>query len=265
MPIAFITGGSSGIGQALAEHYLQSGWRVALVARRLPPMQDWWHATQTRLGLEADTCLLMTGDVDRAEDMMACAAQCQAHWGLPDLVLANAGISLGVDSAHAEDLPVFAQVMQTNVMGVLHTVHPFVTPMRLRGSGHLVVVASVAGIRGLPGHAAYCASKAAAIAYAESLRGELKGTGVRVTTLAPGYVATPLTSRNRYPMPFLLSAPAFAKRAARAIATRDGLVVVPWPMAWVARLLRVLPDAWFDRALKGQPRKHRARDRQENQ
>ena len=118
-------------------------------------------------------------------------------------------------------------------------------------------IASVAGVRGLPGHAAYCASKAAAIACCESLRGELRGSGVRVTAIAPGYVATPLTARNRYRMPFLMQPDAFARQTLRAIDAGVSYRVIPWPMAVVAALLRLLPDAVFDRLLRGRPRKHR--------
>jgi short-subunit dehydrogenase len=132
--------------------------------------------------------------------------------------------------------------------------------MQARGSGQLVGRASVAGIRGLPGHAAYCASKAATISYCESLRGELRASGVQVITIAPGYIATPLTARNRYPMPFLMSAEAFAQLALRCIDRGVRYRVIPWPMGIVAKILKVLPDALFDRLLKGQPRKHRHKD-----
>ena len=189
--------------------------------------------------------------------MQTLARSCIDDWGLPDVVVANAGISMGVDLADAQDLPVFAQVMATNVQGLVNTFQPFIAPMRARGHGRLVGVTSVAGVRGLPGHAAYCASKAAAIAACESLRGELAPHGVQVITLAPGYVATPLTARNRHPMPFLMSAEAFARQALRAIDAGARFRVIPGPMAWVARLLRVLPPAWFDRLLARQPRKHR--------
>jgi len=132
-----------------------------------------------------------------------------------------------------------------------------VQPMAQRGSGRLVGIASVAGIRGLPGHGGYCASKAAVISYCESLRGELRGSGVKVVTISPGYVDTPLTRQNRYGMPFLMTPEAFADQAFRTIASGRSYSVIPWQMGVVAKLLRVLPDAVFDRALAGRPRKHR--------
>ena len=182
---------------------------------------------------------------------------CLAQQGVPDVVIASAGISIGVDTAERGDLQVMARIFATNSLGLAASFQPFIGPMRQRGSGTLVGIASVAGIRGLPGHGAYCASKAAVISYCESLRGELRGSGVRVVTLLPGYVDTPLTRGNRYPMPFLMAPEAFARRAQRVIAAGASYRVIPWPMGVAARLLRLLPNALFDRLLAGRPRKAR--------
>ncbi len=251
--LVFITGASSGIGQALALRYAQAGWRLALVARRSEAMQAWAAEHQ----LAPERCAIYAADVADNASIATAAQACIAAQGLPDVVIANAGISLGVDTAHAEDLAVMQQVYATNVFGMAATFQPFILPMRERRSGTLVGVASVAGVRGLPGHAAYCSSKAAVVSFCESLRGECRGTGVRVVTVAPGYVATPLTSKNRYPMPFLMQPEAFAERAFKAIEAGTSYRVIPWQMAWVAGLLRLLPNALFDRAFAGQPRKHR--------
>lgn len=252
-PLVFITGASSGIGQALAEQYAQRGWRLALVARRVEPMQAWVHAQ----GLAPERCALYAADVADTDAIVSAGQACIAHMGLPDVVIANAGISLGVDTAQREDLDVMARTFATNVLGMAATFHPFITPMAQRGTGNLVGIASVAGVRGLPGHGAYCASKAAVVRYCESLRGELRASGVRVVTLSPGYIATPLTSRNRYAMPFLLQPADFAARAVRAIDAGVRHRVIPWPMGIVASLLHVLPGPWFDRLLAGRARKHR--------
>lgn len=257
-PLVLITGASSGIGQALAQAYLERGWRVALLARRTDALPQWLHSLPLALST-GQTCIL-GADVGDADSMVSAAQQCIAALGLPDVVIANAGISLGVDTAEREDLDVFSQLLCTNTLGVAHTFHPFIRAMQARGHGKLVGIASVAGIRGLPGHAAYCASKAAVISYCESLRGELRTQGVEVITLAPGYIATPLTARNRYPMPFLMSAEDFAQSAMRSIALGDRYRVIPWPMGIVAKLLKVLPNALFDRLLQGRPRKHRHTD-----
>jgi short-subunit dehydrogenase len=252
-PLAFITGASSGIGQALAARYARAGWRLALVARRGDEMAAWAQAQ----GLAPERWRVYAADVAQVDSIVGAGQACLAELGLPDVVIANAGISLGVDSAEREDVDVLARTFAVNNVGMAATFQPFIASMRQRGSGRLVGIASVAGIRGLPGHAAYCSSKAAVISYCESLRGELRGSGVRVVTIAPGYIDTPLTRANRYPMPFLMPADAFAERAFRAIEAGNSYRVIPWQMGVIAKILRVLPDALFDRLLAGRERKHR--------
>lgn len=254
--LLFITGASSGIGQAMARHALDCGWRVALVARRADAMHEW----KTALGLDDSRCRVYAADVADIASIVQAGQDCLTQWGLPDVVVANAGVSLGVDTSQREDLDVLARVHAINTVGPAATFQPFITPMRQRGDGRLVLIGSVAGVRGLPGHGAYCASKAAAISYAESLRGELRGSGVKVVTLSPGYVDTPLTRHNPYAMPFLLTPEEFARRAWPLVQAGVRHRVIPWPMAIVAMVLRHLPDAWFDRLLAGRPRKPRALD-----
>jgi short-subunit dehydrogenase len=251
--LVFITGASSGIGQALALRYHQAGYRLALVARHVEAIAAW----AKELGLSPDRYAVYGADVADTDSIVAAAQACLARQGLPDVVIANAGISIGIDSAQREDIDAMAQVFATNNIGLAASFHPFISAMRLRGSGSLVSIASVAGIRGLPGHAAYCASKAAVISYCEALRGELRATGVQVITIAPGYVDTPLTRKNRYPMPFLMSAAAFADQAFKSITAGDSYRVIPWQMGVVSRLMRLLPNVLWDRILARQPRKHR--------
>jgi hypothetical protein len=251
--LAFITGASSGIGQALAARYAQLGWRLALVARRVEQMQAWADA----LGLRRDRCVCYAADVSSIDSIVAAGRRCIAEQGLPDVVIANAGISVGIDTEVREDLDVLAETLALNNVGLAATFHPFLAAMRARGSGALVGIASVAAIRGLPGHGAYCASKAAVVAYCESLRGECRGSGVRVVTLLPGYVATPLTAGNTYGMPFLLAPEVFAERAVRAVDEGTSYRVIPWQMGAVAKLMRVLPNALFDKLLEGRGRKKR--------
>jgi short-subunit dehydrogenase len=251
-PLVFITGASSGIGQALAARHAAAGWRLALVARRAAPLHD-WVASQ---GL-GDRARVYAADVQDIDAVVAAGQACLAAQGLPDVVIANAGISVGMDTAIRDDLAVMQETLATNLTGMAATFHPFVAPMRERRRGTLVGVASVAAIRGLPGHGAYCASKAGAVAYCESLRGECRPFGVKVVTLVPGYIATPLTASNTYPMPFLMSPEAFADRAFRAITAGDSWRVIPWPMGVVAGLLRALPNRVFDAAFAGRGRKKR--------
>jgi short-subunit dehydrogenase len=252
-PLVFITGASSGIGQALAARYAQAGWRLALVARRTAVVEAWAAAQ----GLAADRWAVYRADVAELDAIVAAGQACLAAQGLPDVVVAGAGISIGMDTAERADLDVLRETFATNNLGLAATFHPFLQAMRERRRGTLVGIASVAAIRGLPGHGAYSASKAAVVAYCESLRVECRGSGVRVVTLLPGYVATPLTAANPYSMPFLMPAPAFADRAFRAIEAGTSYRVIPWQMGWVAKLLRLLPNALYDRLLAGRGRKPR--------
>ncbi len=252
-PLIFITGASSGIGQALAARYAAAGWRLALVARRSAELEAWVQAQ----GLDGARAAVYGADVSQPDSIVGAAEDCIARQGLPDVVVANAGISVGMDTGERADLDVLRETLAVNTVGVAATFHPFLRRMRQRGSGTLVGVASVAAIRGLPGHGAYCASKAAVVAYCESLRGETRGTGVRVVTLLPGFIATPLTAKNPYSMPFLMPAERFAERAFAAISAGASYRVIPWQMAVVAKLLRLLPNALYDRAMAGRGRKPR--------
>lgn len=252
-PLAFITGASSGIGLALAEHYYRCGWRLALVARRTDVLEE--RLREQRWS--TDRYRIYRADVSVPNEIVEAGQQCLREFGTPDLVIASAGISIGMDTRIREDLETLRRTFETNNLGLAATFHPFIDAMCERGSGRLVGIASVAGIRGIPGHGAYCASKAAVIAYCESLRGELRGTGVSVVTLLPGYIDTPLTQKNPYPMPFLLAPEVFAVRAARAIEKGTSYRVIPWQMALVAKILRILPNGLFDRLFAGRPRKPR--------
>ena len=252
-PLVFITGASSGIGQALAARCARAGWRLALVARRVDEVLAWAAAQ----GLDADRVDVYRADVADIDSIVAAGAACIARQGLPEVVIACAGISVGMDGAERKDLDVMREVFAINNVGLAATFQPFLRAMRLRGSGTLVGLASVAAIRGLPGHGAYSASKAGVVAYCESLRVECAGHGLKVVTLVPGYIATPLTQRNPYRMPFLMPADAFAERAWRAIQAGASYRVIPWQMAIVAKVLRLLPNALYDRLMAGWGRKPR--------
>jgi short-subunit dehydrogenase len=223
---------------------------LGLVARRRAPLDE----LAVTLGV---TCATYAADVADAAALHAAAADFIARHGVPDIVIANAGISVGTSGAEHEDVAVLDRILRTNVVGVAATFQPFVTPMRARGSGIFAGIASVAGFRGLPGAGAYSASKAGEIAWLESLRVELAGTGIAVVTVCPGYVDTPMTRVNRYPMPFLLSSEEAARRIARAIDARRSQAVIPWQMALVGWSLRRMPNWLYDRALRRAPRKPR--------
>ncbi len=243
----FITGASSGLGAALARHYGAQGARLGLAGRRLEGLED------AAAGLDAR---LYQTDVRDAAGMQAAATAFLSEVGAPDIVIGAAGISVGTLTEAPEDAPVFRAVVDANLLGLVHTFQPFIGPMQA-GGGVLCGISSVAGIRGLPGGGAYSASKAAATTYLESLRVELKARGIAVVTVAPGYIDTPMTRVNPYAMPFKMTADNAAAKVARCIARRSAYAVIPWQMAWVARLLKWLPIPVYDAFFEKAPRKPR--------
>jgi short-subunit dehydrogenase len=251
--LVYITGASSGIGQALAARYYRAGYRLALVARRAAEIEAWALGQ----GFDAARVAVYAADVRDIASITAAGRSCIERQGLPDVVIANAGISVGVDTAEYDDLEVIRATFETNNLGMAATFQPFVQPMRERRSGTFVGISSVAAIRGLPGHGAYCASKAGVVSYCESLRGELRPYGVKVVTVGPGYIDTPLTRENPYSMPFLMQADDFADQAFRTIEAGVSYRVIPWQMGVIAKLMRVLPNWLFDRLLAGRARKKR--------
>ncbi|MET0963714.1 MAG: SDR family oxidoreductase [Noviherbaspirillum sp.] len=253
----FITGASSGLGAALARHYAAGGALLGLVARRETVLRE--LAASLPGGGRHQVYAL---DVTDHAALAAAAADFMAAAGGIDVVIANAGISAGTLTEHAEDLPRFERIVATNLCATVATFAPFIAAMQRQAQAgergcRLVGIASVAGIRGLPGASAYSASKAAVISYCESLRVEMRRHRIGVVTIAPGYIDTPMTQSNAYPMPFLMPAPRFAARAAAAIAAGDSYRVIPWQMGIVARLLRILPNWLYDLAFSRAPHKAR--------
>lgn len=251
--LVFITGASSGLGQALAWRYYQAGYSLALTARRTQEIENW----AARRGLEASRFAIYPADVGQIDSIVAAGKACLAAQGVPDVVIASAGLSVGVDTGEYDDLAVMAQTFAVNNMGTVATFHPFLAAMKLRKSGALVGIGSVNGVRGFAGHGANCPSKSAMITYCECLRLELKATGVKVVTLCPGYIATPLTQQNQFSMPFLMQPEDFAEKAFQTIQAGTSYRVIPWQMGIVAKLLRLLPNWAFDRAFAGRARKAR--------
>jgi NAD(P)-dependent dehydrogenase (short-subunit alcohol dehydrogenase family) len=196
-------------------------------------------------------------DVTDVPGLEAAATDFIGRFGAPDLVIANAGVGVGTHGDELADVEKLRRVLDINVAGLAATLAAFAPAMRRVGRGTLAGIASVAGFRGLAGNGAYCASKAAAITWMESLRAELYGSGVSVVCICPGYIDTPMTRVNRYRMPFLLPADEAARRIARAIAARRRLAVIPWQMAAVSVLLRWMPGWLYDRLAARAPRKPR--------
>jgi short-subunit dehydrogenase len=249
----FITGASSGIGAALAREYAARGAVLGLVARRgeaLAALVSSLPHPERHRSYAVDV-------LDHAA-LAGAGSDFLAANGGADIVIASAGISHGTLTERPEDLAVFEAVFATNVTATVATFAPFVAAMKAQGNPcRLVAIGSVAGVRGMRGAGAYCASKAAVHAYCESLRLELNSSNIRVVTIAPGYIDTPMTRNNRFPMPFLMPPERFAASAVRAIARGDSYRVLPWQMGVAAKLLRALPNVVFDRLFARAPVKAR--------
>ena len=258
MKTVFITGASSGIGAALARAYAEQGARLGLLARRKDALES------LRLSLpNAEQHLIYAVDVTEHAALAQAAADFIEAVGQVNIVIANAGISVGTLSEYAGDLGVFDSVLQTNLIATVATFSPFINSMKTYAQQvdcRLVGIGSVAGIRGLPGAGAYSASKAAVISYCESLRVELRDSGIQVVTIAPGYIDTPMTQGNPYPMPFLMPVQAFCHSALRTIDRGVSYRVIPWQMGVVAKLLRLLPNWLYDTVFARVRRKPRAAD-----
>jgi NAD(P)-dependent dehydrogenase (short-subunit alcohol dehydrogenase family) len=258
MKRVFITGASSGIGAALARQYAAQGAVLGLVGRRRQSLEA-LAATLPQSGQHRIYVLDVTDHAalaHAAEDFITA-------FGGVDTVIASAGISQGTLTEYAGDIAVFERIVATNLLSTVATFAPFIATLKAQvqagnTEGRLVGIASVAGIRGLPGAEAYSASKAAVISYCESLRVELKKSGIKVVTIVPGYIDTPMTQVNSYYMPFLMPVDQFAMRAAHCIDAGQSYRVIPWQMGWVAKLLRMLPNWLYDLLFIKAPHKTRA-------
>ena len=246
-----ITGASSGLGRALAKHYASLGATLGLIARSKASLETLVNE------LPDPGTIFYDIDVRDAASMQSAAGDFIQRYGCPDIVIANAGISQGTLTEYAEDSKVFESILATNVTGIVNTFQPFIAVMRTQGKGSLVGISSVASYRGLPGGSAYSASKAAANSYLESLRVEMYGSGVSVITVCPGYIVTPMTANNPFRMPFIMTAETTAKKIVHIIKHRKLYSVIPWQMAIVARILKLLPNFVYDRLFSIMPRKPR--------
>ncbi|MBV8890328.1 MAG: SDR family NAD(P)-dependent oxidoreductase [Alphaproteobacteria bacterium] len=250
-----ITGASSGIGAALARHYARPGAALWLGGRNQARL-DAVAADCRGRGAATDVAAI---DVMDRDAMRAWVARADAIDPL-DLVIANAGVGAAARSGGETEADAL-RVLGINLMGVLNAFYPAVECMLRRGRGQIAVMSSLAGFRGLPSDPAYCASKAALRSFGEAQRPVLAGLGIRLSVICPGFVATPMTARNAFPMPFLVSAERAAAIIARRLARNRARIAFPWPLAAAVWLLAALPPAWTDPVLAGLRGRERARGR----
>lgn len=249
---AVLTGACGGLGQALARELIGQGGQVALLGLD--------RAILESLALLApQRCAVYVLDVSDAPAMQDVAWDWIRHAGVPDLVIANAGVAGGFDTAQSNDLAVLRRMLEINLLGPVITFQPFLQALKNQPNARcaLVGVASIAGWRGAPGNGAYCASKGGLIRYLQSLRAELRGSQVRVHTVCPGYLRTALTAHNAFAMPGLMEPDDAARSLLAGVAKGRETIVLPRRIGWLSRLLDCLPEAVHDRLLNGQPRKHR--------
>ena len=258
----FITGASSGIGNAITHEYAKrfanTQSTIGLVARRSEHLQQLATQLQNQYKI---TCAIYALDVRDAAALQSAAKDFIARFGAPNIVIANAGVSRGTLTEIADDNKAIQAIFDINVMGMVHTFAPFIASMKQTAkqgqTAQLVGVASCAGIRGIPGSGAYSASKAAVISYCESLRAEMQHFNIAVSTIAPGYVRTPMTEQNQYKMPFLIDADVFASKFADAVAAKKRFIIIPWQMGIIARIMRLIPPRFWDYLMKNTPHKKR--------
>ncbi|HEY5598922.1 MAG TPA: SDR family NAD(P)-dependent oxidoreductase [Kiloniellales bacterium] len=244
-----ITGGSSGLGAALARAYAAPGVRLALTGRdagRLAAVAKDCAARGADIHMDAI-------DVLERERLAAWIGACDAAAPL-DLLIANAGISAGTGGT-GEDGAQARRIMAVNVDGVLNSILPVLPSMRARRRGQIAIMSSLAAFRGFPGAPAYCASKAAVRVWGEALRGHVAGDGIAVSVICPGYVKTPMTAVNRFPMPMLMDSDRAARLIRRGLARNRARIAFPWPMYALVRLIAALPPGFIDPLLRTLPEK----------
>ncbi|MFY9620048.1 MAG: SDR family NAD(P)-dependent oxidoreductase [Pyrinomonadaceae bacterium] len=244
--VVLITGASSGIGRGLALELARRGAKLGLVARRKAILDEIVIEIATGKNSEQSANVLaIPADVQDAESMRAAAARLESEFGRVDVLIANAGIGASNDAAEL-DAAILAEVINVNVLGAANSVAAVVPGMVKRGSGHLVVISSLAAYRGLPKSAAYCASKAAVSSMFESLRLDLKPHRIDVTIIHPGFIKTPLTAGRKAKLPWLQELDPAVKKIVTAIEKRKKSYAFPWQLATIVRAGLIMPNAMYD-------------------
>jgi len=248
--VVLITGASSGIGRALALELARRGARLGLLARRSEALAEIVREMDARkapVGAQGNgpTALAFSVDVQDAQSTKSTVESARSELGPIDVLVANAGIGATIDAASLDAAEV-ARVINTNVIGAVNSVAAVLPGMLERGSGHLVVISSLAAYRGLPKSAAYCASKAAVSAFFESLRLDLEPRGIAVTIIHPGFIKTPLTAGRSANMPFLMELDDAVLKIVAAMERRKKSYSFPWQLATIVRAGMIMPNFMYD-------------------
>ena len=240
-PVCFVTGASSGLGRGLARRLAREGYAVGLSARRKEELD----ALAEEIRGDGGMAGVYPCDVAERAEVLEAVARCRSELGPVSLLIANAGLSVNT-RVEAFDAGNVERVIRVNLLGAVYATEAVLDDMLRRKDGHIVAVSSIAGFGGLPMSAAYSASKAAMTNFFESLRIDLRGYGIEVTVITPGFVRTPMTDHNRHVMPFIMDLEPALDRMIRGIRKKKKSLAFPWPLAAVAWGARFLPRWAYD-------------------
>ena len=245
----WLSGASSGLGEALARTLAARGCKLALFARRVEHLKALQGALAERHGGEGVDVLAQPGDVGDRARVGEAIREAEARFGGLDVVILNAGIgdSLFPDRFSAE---IVERIFRTNFLGAVYGIEAALPGMLARRSGKIVGVSSIGAVRGFPLSAPYCASKAALTTFLESLRLDLHGSGVGLVTVSPGFIKTPLTDRNRFPMPFLQTPERAAHIVVEGIVRGKREIHFPLRLTVPLKILRATPGPLYDFLMK---------------
>jgi short-subunit dehydrogenase len=243
--VGVITGASSGIGWAVAKELACRGCHVGLIARR----EDRLRALADEIRIAGGKATFAVADVGDRQQTLAAFRAVRDQLGSVDLLFANSGVGLPTP-LEPLNVPQTENMFRVNTLGVVYAIEAVLPEMLQRGQGHLAAVSSLAAYKGLPGESAYCASKAAVNVYMEGLRIQLRSRGIFVTTICPGFIATPMTAVNEFKMPWLMSAEKAAKKIVRALESRRKVYNFPWQTALFTKISTWTPDWIIARALR---------------
>jgi short-subunit dehydrogenase len=242
--VAVVTGASSGIGRALTKVLAAEGCKVGLVARR----RDQMESLAAEIAAAGGSSAVGVADVSDRGQTLAAIGEVAAKLGPVDLLIANAGVGAPtfLNPMNVSDVE---KMFRVNVLGVVYALEAVLPEMLKRRRGHVAAVSSLAAYKGLPGESGYSSSKAAVNNYMEGLRIQLRGKGIAVTTICPGFVKTPMTEVNKFDMPWLLEADDAARRIVRALARKKKVFNFPWQLSLLMKLTAWLPDWAVARAM----------------